>query len=180
MIDRYPEVLAKMRKGLYEWWDEVGPNANDVQRVIIGSQHENPSRLTGCEWLDVFIDQQGQIRRGDQKSGYWMLEVAEDGEYEFELRRWPKEIDRPLSAPAENGGGALSITQASFFLSNHHHLDIADKKPYQFEGLTKRVQPEDTSVTFTANLKKGPVALHTWFRGDKTILSAYYVYVTKR
>jgi hypothetical protein len=109
-----------------------------------------------------------------------MLDVAEAGEYEFELRRWPREIDRPLLAPAENGGGALPITQASFYLNDYHHLSIGDKRPYGFEGETKPVGPEDTSVTFTAQLEKGEIALHTWFRGERTILSAYYVYVTRK
>ncbi|MEM7386593.1 MAG: arylsulfatase, partial [Verrucomicrobiota bacterium] len=180
VIDRHPEILARMRNHLDEWWAEVGPTANEVQRVVIGSDHENPSRLTGCEWLDVFIDQQRQIRAGQEKSGYWMLEVERAGEYEFELRRWPKEIDRPLRAPAENGNGALPITEASFYLSDYHHRSISEKKPYGFEGETKKVGPDDTSVTFTAQLEKGPIALHTWFRGKGTILSAYYVYVTRR
>jgi len=179
VIDKHPKVLAKLRNRLDEWWADVGPHANDVQRVVIGSEHENPSRLTGCEWLDVFIDQQRQIRVGQQKSGYWMLEVAEDGEYDFELRRWPKEIDRPIIAPSEGGQGAMDIDTASFYLSDYHHLDIGDKKPYRFEGLNKSVGPNDTSITFTAQLKKGPIALHTWFRGESTILSAYYVYVTR-
>ncbi len=180
VIDKHPEVVARMRARLDTWWAEVGPAANEVQRVIIGSEFENPSRLTGCEWLDVFIDQQRQIRAGQEKSGYWMLEVAEDGEYEFELRRWPREIDRSITAPSKTGTGALPITQASFYLSNHHHLSISDKSPYGFEGLTKTVEKEDTSVTFTAQLKKGPIALHTWFRGPQTTLSAYYVYVTRK
>lgn len=180
VIDQYPEVVTKMRARLDEWWADVGPRANEVQRVIIGSEHENPSRLTGCEWLDVFIDQQRQIRQGAEKSGYWMLEVAEDGEYDFELRRWPKEIDRPITAPSERDTGALDVHTASFYLSDYHHLEIGDKTPYRFEGLNKPIGPDDTSVTFTAQLKKGPVALHTWFRGPQTTLSAYYVYVTKK
>lgn len=180
VIDKYPMVLARMRAKLDDWWADVGPNANDIQRVIIGSDHENPSRLTGCEWLDVFIDQQRQIRVGQQKSGYWMLEVAQEGEYEFELRRWPKEIDRPITAPAEQGTGALDVNTASFYLSDYHHMPIGDKTPYRFEGLNKPIGPKDTHVTFSAQLKKGPVALHTWFRGQDTILSAYYVYVTRK
>ena len=180
VIDQHPEVLAKMRTRLNNWWEDVGPTANEVQRIIIGSEHENPSRLTGCEWLDVFIDQQRQIRVGQEKSGYWMLEVAEEGEYDFELRRWPREIDRPITAATEQGVGALNIKQASFYLSNYHHLSIGEKRPYGFEGLTKPVSQDDTSVTFTAQLKKGPIALHTWFRGPQTTLSAYYVYVTKK
>ena len=69
---------------------------------------------------------------------------------------------------------------ASFYLNDYHHLDIADKQPYRFDGLNKSVGLNDTSVTFTVTLKKGPIALHTWFRGPTTTLSAYYVYVTKK
>ena len=67
------------------------------------------------------------------------------------------------------------------FVSGHNHLSISQKKAYQFEGLTKRVTPKDKGVTFTMNLKKGPTALHTWFKGKNELtLSAYYVYVTRK
>jgi hypothetical protein len=43
------------------------------------------------------------------------------------------------------------------------------------------VNPKDKGVTFTMNLKKGPTALHTWFKGkDGIMLSAYYVYVNRK
>ncbi len=68
-------------------------------------------------------------------------------------------------------------------------MRIGEKSPYGFEGETKPVGPNDTSVIFTAKLNEGPIALHTWFRGSdghrgsgtgSTILSAYYVYVTRK
>ena len=181
VVDQHPEVVKRMRTELYRWWDEVGPDANAPQRVIIGDDRENPTRLTGCEWLDVFIDQQGQIRAGQQKSGYWLLEVADDGVYDFELRRWPRDADLPIAGAMPDGEGkTLPIKSAAFYLSNHHHLSISEKRPYGFEGLTKPVGKDDKSVTFTAKLRKGPIALHTWFRGEDTILSAYYVYVTRK
>ena len=33
----------------------------EPQRVVIGSDRENPMMLTACEWLDVFIDQQDRF-----------------------------------------------------------------------------------------------------------------------
>ena len=181
VIDAHPEVVAHMREYLYDWWDEVASIANEVQRVVIGSDHENPARLTACEWLDVFIDQQRQIRVGQQKAGYWMLDVAEAGEYEFEMRRWPREINRPLSAPAEDGQGGLSINFANLYLSDHHHTaEVSRTRSYGSGSYQQRVNPEDTAATFTATLEKGPVALHTWFRGEDTILGSYYVYVNKK
>ena len=181
VFQQHPEIVQTMRKPLYDWWSEVGPKANEPQRIVIGNDRENPTRLTACEWLDVFVDQQRQIRQGIQKSGYWLLEVDQAGTYEFELRRWPRELNQPIPAGLSSGESkALPINKAHFFLSQHHHLDIGQKRPYGFEGLTKKIKPEDASVTFTAELTKGPVALHTWFQGKDTMLSAYYVYVTRK
>jgi arylsulfatase len=183
VINQHPEVVAKMRKHLYEWWERVKDLANEAQNAaIIGTQYENPTKLSATEWLDVFVDQQGQIRRGVLKNGYWLIDVARAGQYEIELRRWPKEADGTISGTLPDGSGtALPINQAMLFLSGHNHLRISEKKSYQFEGLTKRVNPKDKGVTFTMNLKKGPTALHTWFKGkDGIMLSAYYVYVNRK
>jgi arylsulfatase len=181
VFDQHPEVVAKMRQQLYSWWDGVKHLANEEQRIIVGSKYENPSKLSATEWLDVFVDQQGQIRRGVLKNGYWLIDVARAGEYEIELRRWPKEADGTVSGTLPDGSGtALPITQAMLFVSGYNHLRIAEKKAYQFEGLTKRVTPKDKGITFTMNLKKGPTALHTWFKGkNELMLSAYYVYVNR-
>ena len=182
VIDENPAIVTKMRKHLYSWWDGVRHLANEEQRIIIGTKHENPTKLSATEWLDVFVDQQAQIRRGVLKNGYWLIDVAKAGEYEIELRRWPKEADGAISGTLPDGTGtALPINQAMLFVSGHNHLSISQKKSYQFEGLTKRVTPKDKGVKFTMNLKKGPAALHTWFKGrDELALSAYYVYVTRK
>ena len=182
VIDQHPEVVAKLREHLGAWWNEVGPTANEEQRIIIGSEQENPTKLSATEWLDVFIDQQGQILRGQQKSGYWLVDVAEAGEYDIELRRWPKEADGTISGTLPDGSGtALPINQAMLYVAGHNHMSIGEKRSYQFEGLTKQVGEDDKGVVFTMNLKKGPTALHTWFKGkENTMLSAYYVYVTKK
>lgn len=183
VIDRHPKVVAKMREHLYAWWEGVKDLANEVQNAaIIGTKYENPTKLSATEWLDVFVDQQGQIRRGVLKNGYWMIEVATAGLYEIELRRWPKETDGKISGTLPDGSGrALPINQAMLYLSGHNHLKISEKKSYQFEGLSKRVNSDDKGITFTMNLKKGPTALHTWFKGgDGMNLSAYYVYVNHK
>jgi arylsulfatase len=136
VINQHPEVVAKMRKPLYEWWERVKDLANEAQNAaIIGTQYENPTKLSATEWLDVFVDQQGQIRRGVLKNGYWLIDVARAGQYEIELRRWPKEADGTISGTLPDGSGtALPINQAMLFLSGHNHLRISEKKSYQFEG----------------------------------------------
>ena len=182
VINDHPEVVAKMREALEADWDYIKDYANEPLRLIIGDDRDNPARLTACEWLDVFVDQQGQIRRGVRKSGFWMVDVAEDGEYEIELRRWPREVDAPIAGIPEGmeGARALPINSASLYLTGYNHRTVAEKKPYQFEGLTQPVKKDDHAAVFTMNLKKGPTTLHTWFRGPDLDISAYYVYVTRK
>ncbi len=182
VIDSYPEIAKKMRSHLNDWCEEVKHIANVPQRVVIGNDRENPMMLTACEWLDVFVDQQRQILNGTRKTGYWELEVAEAGEYDFELRRWPREIDTPLIEESKIGGEALPISRARLSISNINHFAFEDKKPFMFEGLVKTIEPGQTSVTFTVHLEAGPMALQTWFddKTRETICSAYYVYVRRK
>jgi len=177
IINRHPEVAAKMSAYLDDWWEEVRDIANEPQAVTIGHEAEDPMMLTACEWLDVFVDQQGQIRRGVEKNGYWHLEVAEAGEYEFELRRWPREADTAIDAglPAieltagDRGPGmALPIVGARIQVGR--------------EIQSQPVKKGAKSVSFTYRLNAGPVRLHTWFEDSRreTICGAYYVYVKRK
>ena len=180
VIEKHPEVVEKMRNHLNSWWEEVKDNANEVQKIIIGHKAENPMMITACEWLDVFVDQQRQIKRGTIKSGYWMLDVAEAGHYEIELSRWPKEAGVPIRGKVQ-GGKALDIKNASIYLNGYNLLSIDEKKPYGFEGLIKPVNDKDITIKFNVELKAGPLALHTFFgQGNEPICSAYYVYITKK
>jgi arylsulfatase len=175
--DRYPEIAGQMRAHLERWWQEVEEKANEPQRIIIGSAFENPMLLTACEWLDVFVDQQRQIRVGERKNGYWNLEVAEAGEYEFELRRWPRETRLPLTAglPQKTvtdgqlvAGVELPIARARVMIGS-----IQQSKPLESGAV---------AAVFNVQLEPGPVRLHTWFddKSHQPICGAYYVYVERR
>lgn len=67
----------------------------------------------------------------------------------------------------------------AYIAPNTPHGPLVAKEEDEL-AIEKKLAPKDTSITFTAQLKKGPIALHTWFRGPQTTLSAYYVYVTKK
>ncbi len=176
VIDQHPNVARKMLGALDDWWQEVAPVANQVQRIIIGSDEENPMMLSACEWKDVFVDQQHQVRIGERKNSYWHLQVARAGTYRFELRRWPRESGLCLTeaCPATQltdgyleEGFALPIAQARLMIERRWHI--------------QPVEPEDEAAVFTVQLDAGPTLLHTWFddiRGQP-ICGAYYVYVSR-
>jgi arylsulfatase A-like enzyme len=173
----HPEVVAAMRAHLENWWAEVKGPVLKPQRVIVGSAAENPMRLTACEWLDVFIDQQVQVRRGERKNGIWHLTVARSGLYHFDLRRYPAESGLRLSDPAPEtrvtdgtyvGGPAFDIARARLQIG-----DGSQEKP---------VAATAASVPFTQRLSAGPTTMQTWFLDSENqeIGGAYYVTVHRQ
>ena len=101
------------------------------------------------------------------------IDVEADGEYSFELRRWPEEEDRGLTAgiPGElrgwySGGRAIAIKRASIIVG-------------RFED-SIAVDGQDKAVRFVTALEKGPTRLQTWLEDEEGhVLGAYYVYIQK-
>jgi hypothetical protein len=172
----HPEIFQKMSDHLEDWWRDVEEDAMAVQRVVIGHDAENPMMITACEWLDVFVDQQVQIRRGVKKNGIWHLTVDRSGTYEFELRRWPRESGLALCENvAETKVTDGMYVEGSPLDIHAARIRIGDKE------MEKSVAPEDLSAVFTFDLEKGENTLETWFidEQDEPICGAYYVYITR-
>jgi hypothetical protein len=175
VIAQSPDVAARMRAHYERWWAELAPRVNEFGAIHVGSEHENPSLLTPCDWRDVFFDQQAQVRK-QKKNGAWTVFVERDGEYEISLRRWPIEADAPITAamPEFHGvdgvfgaGNALPVARAE--------LKIGDVQQM------KSVAGNDKAVTFKLDLKRGRTEVQTWFRdaAGQEIAGAYYVYVRR-
>jgi len=173
----HPEIVNAMRTHLNAWWNEVKGDVLTPQRVVIGSDAENPMLLTACEWLDVFVDQQIQIRRGVKKNGAWHLTVAEPGTYEMELRRWPKESGLKL----HEGCPELAVTDGTFIpgqaLPIRHAKLRLDEKTMDLIEPTK----DQTAFRVELQLKQGPLELQSYFLSDSNeeICGAYYLYVRR-
>jgi arylsulfatase len=176
VIEEHPDVARRMSETLDNWWADVEPFANQVQRIIIGSDAENPLQLGACEWRDVFVDQQKQVRLADRKNSYWHLQVERAGSYRFALRRWPPESGLKLTEGCEptevtdgflEPGEALPIARARMLINGAWH-----RRP---------VGPEDEEAVFTQTLPAGETLLHTWFDDERNrpICGAYYVTVTR-
>ncbi|WP_339733454.1 arylsulfatase [uncultured Gimesia sp.] len=178
VAEAHPEVVKQMQGHLNQWWEGVKQTASVPQRVVIGHAAENPAMLTACEWLDVFVDQQGQIRRGVRKNGTWHLIVDQPGTYDLELRRWPRESGLKLNA----GTPALKVTDGLFREGVALRIAKAKIQIGKFEAIAE----PDTSgqfITFAdVPLQSGPVELKTFMQNEqgKEICGAYYVYVKRK
>jgi arylsulfatase len=176
VIEQHPEVAARMREHLNEWWDGVKSTVNEPSRVVIGADDENPTMLTACEWFDVFVDQQRQVRRADPKIGYWYLNVDQPGTYTFELRRYPRESGLAITQaiPATKVTDGVLVAGRELPVAKAH-LQIAS-----FDQ-TVDVQADAQAVTFEVTLPAGPVTLKTRFldADDKELCGAYFAYVRR-
>jgi arylsulfatase A-like enzyme len=173
VITQFPEVATALRTHYATWWAGVEPRLLEISPIHLGSARANPVQLSPCDWVDVFFDQQNQVR-GTKKNGAWSLLVEHAGDYEISLRRWPLEADAPITAamPAFQGvdggfaaGDAFPVASAD--------LKIGDVRRQQ------TVTPEDKAVNFNVTLPLGPINLQAWFRdaAGQEIAGAYYVYV---
>jgi len=176
VIDRHPTVVTAMRSHLNDWWDGVKEHASEFQPSVIGHRAQNPVELTACEWADVFVDQQSQVRSGVRKNGLWNIEVAEAGKYAFTLSRWPLDSGLRLrdgvdETPVTDGtlaaGPAWSVASAALRVG-----DIEQRAEVSADAL---------SVRFELSLPIGRTTMQTWFNDSdaKPIAGAYYVHVER-
>jgi arylsulfatase A-like enzyme len=177
VIAKHPEIAKQLSEHYAIWWSGVEAKVNDFEHLIVGHDAENPMRLSPTEWADVFLDQGKQVREGVKKNGTWHLEVAREGEYEFELRRWPTEANTAIATGLPKfehftmtfpAGTALPIRSASIAIGQQKQSAAVGEK--------------DASAKFTAILKAGRTTLRTAFLdGDgKELCGAYFVTVKKR
>ena len=163
---KYPDVVKRLRDEYDKWWADTSERFDEYCEIIIGSDRENPSALTSHDWHGEHLPwNQVHVRRGRQQNGFWAVEVARAGRYEISLRRWPREIDMPITGSIENGK-ALPIQKA--------RLKIAD-----FDQ-TRPIPKDAKAATFTLKLLPGKTRLQSWFIDDGgNSFGAYYVYIKR-
>ena len=172
----HPKVVSRMRAHYETWWARVAPRVNEHQAIHLGSDRANPTMLSACDWEDVFLDQEAQIRAGLRRGGPWNVLVEQAGEYEISLRRWPIEAGVAIRAglppyKATDGvfakGVALPIAKAT--------LSVADF------SADKPVAEADEEIIFRAKLPAGRARLTAKFldADGQDVCGAYYVYVKR-
>ncbi|MBP98427.1 arylsulfatase [Candidatus Poribacteria bacterium] len=172
--NNYPNLVKQLRDYYEDWWDSLGDNLDVHQPLTIGNEHENPTRLSSCDWAWVYADNQPNIRGCVMDSGTWHLEVDKKGLYSFTLRRWPEESGLRVSdaAPVMQGidgfwpaGKALPVSKSWIQVG--------------LEAKQQIVKPTDTKSRFEMVLETGPTTLKTWWcdANDSMLAGAYYVTV---
>ncbi|MHC4176882.1 MAG: arylsulfatase [Planctomycetota bacterium] len=194
VASEHPDVVGVMRAHYQAWWKVIQPAMEEFETIVLGSEHENPARLTSLDWLApklVPAAQPFDIRQlgvpvveGSLPLGRpmplmnapWNVEIARAGTYRISLRRWPREADAAVTAPlpAYEGvdgdfppGKALPAAGARLKVAG---IDLREP-----------VRPEAKAVTFTTPLPAGKTTLQTWFYDakGKELCGAFYVEVER-
>jgi len=161
----HPEVVERLRGEYEKWWTSVSERFDDFSYIPLGPDAVDEVRLLCHDWHGDVPWNQETIRNGKKANGWWAVEVVHTGEYEFELRRWPKEANLAITA-APPDGTALNITRAKMTIQ-----DVAVEADVPKNAL---------GVTFRVSLEAGTTKLQTWFiEEDGTERGAYYVYVRR-
>lgn len=155
---RFPDVVRRLRGDYETWWTSLVPSFPKYGSITIGADAENPARLTCHDWHSEqpIPWDQGHIRRDMWVNGYWMIDVAEAGRYEFTLYRQPKQANHPLEA-----------TRARVNVDG-----VEAEAP---------VAADATSATLQLELKPGQAKLQTWLVNESVnkTRGAFFVHVRR-
>ncbi|MEM7699584.1 MAG: N-acetylgalactosamine-4-sulfatase, partial [Verrucomicrobiota bacterium] len=183
----HPEVAERLKTFYDEWWEELEPTFGEPTRIRIGSDAENPSRLTSHDWITTGSTpwNQGHVRKGTTKPetfGAWHLEIESAGEYSVELRRWPNEgpvADHAITdpePPGENVPGVdpFRMTPGKAIGAVSASIEIGG------ETYTQEVAEGASHVTFPVKLEYGPTELFGKFIAeDGTETGAFFAYIER-
>ena len=181
---QHPAVVKRLRDFYDEWWAELEPTFSQTTEIYLGHPEANPVRLTCHDWIADGSTPWNQraVRNAERRpsnTGFWAVKIIESGTYEIELRRWPREIDHPITAglPAGDpvpGAVAFRAVPGQSFAASSAMLQLGGRT------LEKPLDPDDAKVTFQLNLEPGTDELWAKFKdAEGTEMGAFYAYVRK-
>ena len=152
------EVFDDLRGQYDQWWDHISTRFEDHVLIMVGGE-ENPARITAHDWHppeeQAVPWNQPAIQRNPHSTGYWMINVAEAGEYEFALLQHDKDANYTIDAVEAR-------------------IKVGDVE-------TKAAVPANsTEVALKLDLPAGEAKMETWFT-DKAgkERGAFFVYAKK-
>ncbi|MFB9054834.1 arylsulfatase [Formosa undariae] len=136
VVADHPEIVSDLYERYNTWWEDVSVDFDKYAQIHIGTPYENPVGL---------YPHDAHTRNGNK---IWVINVARDGKYKFNLNRWPQESGKRI---VENGNGTKEIDVESA------HLNIGNISK------TGVVSKDMKTVTFEVELKAGTTCLETFF-----------------
>ena len=138
---------------------------------VLNALVPNAPSLTSSDWQDLCTDNAGHVSQaaGGPRGGVWHVAVDQDGDYEIALRRWPRELDLPLSA-SHSGAKSVALPIASAKVA------IGGKTAF-----AKSAGKDDKEIVLRLSLERGVTQLQAWFQDAEgtDLAGAFYAYVQR-
>lgn len=95
----HPDLVEQLRSDYTAWWNDLSESFDDDVRIVVGADEANPTVITCHDWHSDDVPwNQPSVEREPEANGYWLIDVAQPGRYEFELRLRPQGATRRLRA----------------------------------------------------------------------------------
>ena len=186
-------VVERLKQDFDAYWRRVSPGDRDRVTFIVGHPSDPETYLQPMDWyLPMPPWNHQHVARGAKQCGAWWIAAAETGVYRFEARRWPAEVDAPVTGVPQlkktvdawdAGGGKPTLIYAgeqspfSVLPVAFIRLRVGD-----FEDV-KPVRSGDTKIAFDVPLEAGKecqVQAELLDAKKAVIAGAYYVYCRKK
>ncbi|MEZ6062201.1 MAG: arylsulfatase [Planctomycetaceae bacterium] len=181
----HPNVVERLRSFYDAWWDELQPTFADETAIHLGHPADNPARLTSHDWITTSSTpwNQAHIRQGlngEDNTGFWNVQIVEDGDYEIRLRRWPETTGVPIDAPLDPGADVPGVRP---YRATAGKAIPVVKATLRIGDVSKSavVEPGAVEAVFNLRLRAGKTRLTaTFLTADEQVYGAYYVYVARK
>ncbi|MCP4782101.1 MAG: arylsulfatase [Fuerstiella sp.] len=189
VLSDHSEVAEKLNRSFDTYWQHVSPGDRDRVVFVVGHEKDSETYLQSMDWYAERVPwNHAATSRGVPLSGSWRIKAAKVGTYRFELRRWPKEVDAPITGIPQiaktidawdsSGGKATLLytpnTSTPFKVMPVAavRLEVGDKQ------WVKPVDGQETHIAFDIplNEKEYEVTAELLDSDHELLAGAYYIY----
>ena len=161
MAAGHSAVVQDLRDRYEQWWQSLAPALARDSGIVLGAPQENPTVLTAMDWHNDDVRKipwhQRQIDAMPSANGYWLVDVAQPGDYEFTLRHKPGAAAFPLRGERARVRVGAQVSEAA-------------------------IPRAADAITLSLNLPAGPARLQTWLEQESPgeTRGAFFVEVRRR
>ena len=180
IAQQHPEKVKAMQTFYDKWWASTEKDWQ-YANIPLGHTKANPTLITihDLHTTEFLAWNQVQIRNANKHAtdGFYSVEIAEEGTYEFSLSRYPPESGLALNAQADEIPAQSHIDGFPKGTELNIQEGIVELGNLKFSSKSNK---NDLSIKVKTDLPAGENQLKTWFvlkNGEK--IPAYYSLVTK-
>lgn len=183
VAEQYPELTDSLQTAYEGWWEDIDDHFDEYCRTIIGAPEQEVVQLDCQFWHgEKALYNQRHVRNAQMANGFWDLKVVQNGKYQVELRRWPRELDLAMDAPFPT---PELDPELEFSKDKARQLPSRVLRPVKAklkvgqQEVSADIRPNQKAVNFELELEEGKVDLQTWLSNESgQEWGAYYVYIS--